>query len=326
MSVPDPATAADATTTGRHRMVLISPCRDEAAYAQRTIDSMVAQTRTPDLWLIVDDGSTDATPEILAAAATAHPWIQILRRENRGHRAVGPGVVDAFLAGLDAIETEDVAILGKFDLDLVLPPEYLAGLKARFDADERLGTCSGKPWYPHPDDGRQVSEGISDEMSCGASKLWRWPCYDEIGGLVREVMWDGIDCHRCRMHGWKACSFADPELAFEHLRPMGSSQQGIWTGRTRHGFGQWFMGTSLAFMTASAAYRMTRPPLLVGGLAMWWGYVRSGLRRDRRYEDPVFRTFLRRYQWSSLIRGKAATVARLDAAGEALWRARHQTA
>jgi hypothetical protein len=107
---------------------------------------------------------------------------------------------------------------------------------------------------------------------------------------------------------------------------MGSSQVGIWTGRMRHGFGQWFMGTSLAFMTASAVYRMTRPPLVVGGIAMWWGYVRAMLRRERRYEDPAFRTFLRQYQWSSLIRGKAATVARLDAAGEAVWRERHQTA
>jgi len=307
-------------------MVLISPCRDEAAYAQRTIDSMAAQTRTPDLWLIVDDGSTDATPEILAAAEAAHPWIRVLRRENRGHRAVGPGVVDAFLAGLDAIETDDVAILGKFDLDVELPAGYLEQLEARFEADPRLGTCSGKPWFRDPDGGGRVSEKIGDEMSAGMTKLWRWPCYEQIGGLVREVMWDGIDCHRCRMHGWKACSFEDPELAFEHLRPMGSSQQGIWTGRMRHGFGQWFMGTSLAFMTASAAYRMTRPPRLVGGLAMWWGYVRAMLRRERRYEDREFRTFLRRYQWSSLLRGKRVTVARLDADGEARWRRRAEAA
>jgi hypothetical protein len=67
---------------------------------------------------------------------------------------------------------------------------------------------------------------------------------------------------------------------------------------------------------------MTRPPLLIGGLAMWWGYVKAMLGGERRYEDREFRSFLRRYQWSSLLRGKQATVARLDAAGEARWQRR----
>ncbi len=315
------AQPASEPTSLAGRMVIISPCRDEAEYAQRTIDSMVAQSRRPDLWLVVDDGSTDATPDMLAAASAEHDWIRVLRREDRGHRAVGPGVVDAFLAGLAGVDLADVAILGKFDLDVDLPPRYLERLEGRFAADPRLGTCSGKPYFLDGA-GRRVSEKISDEMSAGMTKLWRRACYEDIGGLVREVMWDGIDCHRCRMHGWKACSFDDPELAFEHLRPMGSSQKGIWTGRTRHGFGQWFMGTSFPYMTASAVYRMTRPPLLIGGLAMWWGYVKAMLGGERRYEDREFRSFLRRYQWSSLLRGKRATVARLDAAGEARWQRR----
>ena len=91
----------------------------------------------------------------------------------------------------------------------------------------------------------------------------------QIGGFVKMLMWDGIDCHRCRMLGWSARSFDDPALRFLHLRTMGSSQGGLWRGRWRHGTGQWFMGTGLVYMTASALRRSLEPPFFTGGLAMW---------------------------------------------------------
>src|SRR5882757_3411556 len=104
------------------RYVLISPCRDEADYMKRTLDSVVAQSIRPARWVIVDDGSTDATPEILADYASRHDWIEILTREDRGKRYVGPGVVDAFYVGYDRIKELDYPYLCKLDLDLDLPP------------------------------------------------------------------------------------------------------------------------------------------------------------------------------------------------------------
>ena len=84
-----------------------------------------------------------------------------------------------------------------------------------------------------------------DENAIGASKFYRRECFEEINGFIRQVMWDGIDGHRCRQLGWIAISWDDPELRFTHLRPMGSSQKNIVTGRIRHGFGQYFMGTGI---------------------------------------------------------------------------------
>lgn len=288
------------------RYVLISPCRDEAAYMRRTLDSVLRQTLLPALWVIVDDGSTDATPAILAEHARAHPWIRVVRREDRGERKVGPGVIEAFEAGRRAIAPEEWASFDhvcKLDLDLELPPGYFEGLVRRMAREPRLGTCSGKPYFPGKD-GRWVSEGCGDETSVGMTKFYRRECFEEIGGFVPHVMWDGIDCHRCRMLGWSARSDDDPELRFLHLRPMGSSGKGIWHGRWRHGTGQWFMGTGLAYMTASALYRSTRPPYVKGGLAMWLGYVSSMLKRKPRYDDRAFRAFLRRYQRQALLLGK----------------------
>src|SRR5215470_1216920 len=115
--------------------VLISPCRDEARYMRRTLDGVVAQSVRPARWVIVDDGSTDETPQILAQYARQHSWIQIVTRSDRGHRAVGPGVVDAFYAGYAAINPDDYDYLCKLDLDLELPPRYFEILMQRMAAD-----------------------------------------------------------------------------------------------------------------------------------------------------------------------------------------------
>jgi biofilm PGA synthesis N-glycosyltransferase PgaC len=294
------------------RYVLISPCRNEAAYMRQTLDSVVAQSVRPAEWVIVDDGSTDDTPNILAQYASKHDWIRIVTRSDRGHRAVGPGVIDAFYSGYETVDTDRFDFLCKLDLDLRLPPRYFEILMQRMNADPRIATSSGKAWIE--EDGGLVDERHGDETSLGMTKFYRVDRFKAIGGFVREVMWDGIDCHACRMKGWIACSWNDAELRFVHLRPMGSSQQGVYTGRMRHGYGQYFMGTGFWFMAASALSRVNQRPYLLGSAAMLWGWVRSALQRKPRYEDPEFRAFLRRYQRRALLLGKRRAVAELDAA------------
>jgi poly-beta-1,6-N-acetyl-D-glucosamine synthase len=291
--------------------LLISPCRNEAQYMRRTLDSVVAQTVRPDLWIVVDDGSTDDTPKILAEYAAAHDWIRIVRRQDRGHRAVGPGVIEAFYDGYAAIVPEEFDFLCKLDLDLDLPPRYFEILIDRMRQEPRLATCSGKA-YVHRD-GQLVPENHGDDTSLGMTKFYRVSCFQAIGGFVREVMWDGIDNHRCRMHGWIACSWDEPDLRFVHLRPMGSSQQGVITGRMRHGYGQYFMGTGFFYILASAISRIHEKPALIGSAAMFWGWLRSALQGKPRYEDLEFRRFLRRYQWRVLLQGKRKALALTEA-------------
>ena len=129
----------------RRRYVLISPCRDEARHMRRTLDSVAAQTVAPALWVVIDDGSTDATPDILEEYARRLPYLKVVRRENRGRRSVGPGVMEAFHAGLETVNLDHFEYLCKLDLDLVLPARYFELLMARMEANPRLGTTSGKP-------------------------------------------------------------------------------------------------------------------------------------------------------------------------------------
>jgi glycosyltransferase involved in cell wall biosynthesis len=290
--------------------VLISPCRNEADYMRQTLDSVVAQSARPTRWVIVDDGSTDATPQILADYARQHDWIQIVTREDRGHRAVGPGVIDAFYSGYAAINPDDYEFLCKLDLDLSIPKRYFEILLERMAADPKLATCSGKSYLE--EHGQLVNERHGDETSLGMTKFYRVKAFQEIGGFVREVMWDGIDCHLCRMHGWNVRSWDEPELRFVHLRPMGSSQTGVLVGRMRHGYGQYFMGTGFLFMAASALSRVNQKPYLVGSAAMLWGWVRSALQRKPRYENRAFRTYLRRFQFRSLFMGKQNAIRSLS--------------
>lgn len=316
---------------GVRRYCVVTPCRDEARFARRTLEAMVRQSEPPGLWVIVDDGSKDETPAILAEYAARVPWIRVVRRADRGDRKMGGGVIEAFDAGLELVDLDAFDYVCKLDLDLDLPPGYFAGLMDRMEANPRIGSCSGKAYFVRGDPGapipfplegdrRLVSERIGDDVSVGASKFYRVECFRQIGGFVRAVMWDGIDTHRCRQLGWIAASWDDVALRFLHLRPMGTSHKSWWTGRARHGSGQYFMGTGPVWMLAAAIFRMSRPPLVVGGIAMLWGYLRSALTRAPRYGDAEFRRFLGRYHLQCMLKGKRRATAELEARQAAIWR------
>jgi glycosyltransferase involved in cell wall biosynthesis len=305
------------------RYLLISPSRDEASYLHRTLDSVAAQSVPPTCWVIVDDGSTDETPAILEEYTRRLPYLRVVRRNDRGQRKVGPGVIEAFYAGLETVRLDDFDYCCKLDTDLVLPPRYFELLMARMEDDPRVGTTSGKPYFTHPLTGKSVPEDCGDEMSVGMTKFYRVECFKEIGGFVQQVMWDGIDCHRARMLGWIAESVDNEDTRFIHLRPQGASQQNIWTGRLRAGFGQYFMGTAPLYYLAVAVYRLPSHPAVLGSLAMLWGYLRSWLKGLPRYEDPEFRRFVRAYQYSCLRVGKRAATARVNAERAGIWHARH---
>ncbi len=300
--------------------VIISPCRNEAAFMKKTLDSVLAQSVLPALWVIVDDGSTDETPKILADYSNQYSFIRIVTRKDRGHRSVGPGVIEAFYAGYEIVDIDQFDFLCKLDLDLVMPPQYFEVLIQEMNDNERLGNCSGKPYFIDKVSGKLVSEGCGDENAIGASKFYRRECFKQIGGFVRQVMWDGIDGHRCRQLGWLAKSLDIPALRFTHLRPMGSSQKNIITGRIRHGFGQYYMGTGFIYMLVSSIYRMTKYPYIVGGLAMLWGFVKSAIQCEERFDDYELSIFVRRYQWECLLKGKERATHALNEAQKAQWK------
>src|SRR6202023_758339 len=197
----DPPAMGFSYVNSSRRYLLISPCRDEAQYLRRTLDSVAAQSVPPALWIVVDDGSTDDTPAILQEYARRLPYLRVVRRTDRGRRQVGPGVIEAFYAGLDTVHLEDFDYLCKLDMDLDLPARYFELLMERMESDPRVGTTSGKPWFVHPQRGTLEPEICGDEMSVGMTKFYRVACFQEIGGFVGQGMWDGIGWPRARLLG-----------------------------------------------------------------------------------------------------------------------------
>jgi biofilm PGA synthesis N-glycosyltransferase PgaC len=285
-------------------ILLISPVRDEERTVETTIACMRAQTVTPRLWVLVDDGSSDQTLEILERAASEVPWIRVVHRADRGSRKLGAGVIDAFYAGLDVADAP-YDVIGKVDGDLWFSPRYLEILLGRFGDDAKLAAASGKLF-------RQTASGLVEEfmvdgMVAGAFQFYRREVFEEIGGFVRGVMWDGIAFHRTRLAEYRTESFHDSELRLVELRPMGASDRSVLRGRLRWGAGQWFMGSALPYVVASGLFRMIERPYVIGGLLIIAGYLMGAARGAPRYEDAEFRRGLRRWQYSrlgGLLRGR----------------------
>ena len=291
------------------RYCLVTPCRNEAKFIRTTLETTCAQTALPALWVIVDDGSTDETPQILAEFSARHPFIQIVKRADRGRRAVGPGVIEAFYDGLARVNLDAFDYVTKFDGDLELPPRYFERSMERMEADARLGNVSGK-LFERLADGTLFEERTGDENAVGPVKFYRVACFKHIGGFVREVAWDGIDGHICRLNGWIGQSVDDPEMRIIHLRPMGSSQENIRVGRVRWGRGKYFMGSAWYYVLASAVYRSLEPPYLYGGFGIMWGYLRALITGHPRYENPAYRRYLRRFERNQLLMGKGRALQR----------------
>ena len=284
-------------TAGR-RIVIVAPVRDEAKYLQGTIDCLAAQSLKPVEWLLVDDGSTDDTYAIAERASRQYPWIRVVKRQDRGVRAVGPGVVEAFYFGYDQILTKEYDYICKMDGDIEIGPEYFSTLVEYFEKDPQLGSGSGKIFIE--EGGGLVEERASDEMVAGMVNFYRRKCFEAIGGFVRQVHWDGIAYHKARITGWRTRSVRNPKLDIIHKRLMGSSHQSIWHGRMRWGRGQYFMGTHPVYIVPMGVYRMAEKPFIIGGLGIICGYFKAMLEGMQRYEEPGFRESLHAWQFEKL--------------------------
>ncbi|MES2036910.1 MAG: glycosyltransferase family 2 protein [Pseudomonadota bacterium] len=275
-------------------LVIIAPVRDEAELIRLTLDSMVAQTVKPIEWIIVDDGSQDGTADIVREYAAKHPFIRLVQRPDRGFRKVGGGVVAAFKFGITQIEHQEYEYIAKLDGDMSFGPRYLECMFEQFALEPKLAAVSGKVY--REEEGQKIEEIIIDEHVAGQFKLYRRTAFEEIGGFVEEVLWDGIDVHTARMKGWTTKSFLHPDAILMHHRLMGSSDKNVYRGRLRWGRGIWFMGYHPLYALASGIFRMREKPFVIGGLLIIAGYLGAAIKRAPRYENPEFREHLHRWQ------------------------------
>lgn len=197
------------------RLVVVMPVHNEEAYLASCLDTFVRQTRPPDLLLLVDDGSTDRSPEVAGTYADRHLWIRLLRKSGSGAHAPGAKVVRCFQYGQETLE-EPFDYIGKFDADILLPEDYFEKVLQAFAEDSSLGICSGLLYVGSGD--RWVYEPIADTSHVrGPVKCYRSECFKAIGGLRESIGWDTADTLLARFHGFGVKTL--PELRVKHLRP-----------------------------------------------------------------------------------------------------------
>jgi glycosyltransferase involved in cell wall biosynthesis len=283
-----------------HRLtyLLVTPARNEEDFLELTIKSVVNQTIRPHRWVIVSDGSTDRTDEIVARYAAEHPWIELFRMPERTERHFA-GKVGAFRAGYERMAGLPHDIIGSLDADLSFEPGYFEYLLEKFAADDRLG-LAGTPFSEH---GKTYDYRFSSvEHVSGACQLFRRQCYEDIGGYT-PVKGGGIDVIAvlsARAKGWRTRTFTD--MACEHHRPMGTgNDKSMFKANFKLGQRQYRLGFHPLWMTLRSFYQLTRKPYVIAGTGMLFGYFWALLSRAER---PISRELVRFQQQDQMKRLK----------------------
>jgi poly-beta-1,6-N-acetyl-D-glucosamine synthase len=293
------------------RYVLITPARNEQAYIEKTLRSVVSQTVIPERWVIVDDASTDSTAQLVENYVRKHPWIELVRRTQRAERSFSRKV-DAFNAGLQKLGSREFEVIGNLDADLSFDPEYLEFLMDKFAEDPKLGVA-GTPFVENGyDSARDSFEG--ENHVAGGCQLFRRQCFEEIGGYIGNPAGgiDWIAVTTARMKGWKTCSF--PEKRFHHYRSLGTAERGIVASLFSYGEKDYYLGGSPVWQLFRVCYRSAKRPFIIGGLALLAGYCWAALRRTKRPISPELMRFHRREQMNKLraIFGSLLRLKKLD--------------
>ena len=277
--------------------VAIIPAHNEACYLGPTLDSLIAQTERPDRVVVVDDGSTDGTAEIVRRFNRQHAWIDLVSRRGTGTRSYR--VVEGFQDGYDAVRDEPFTYISKLDADLVFPPNYFARLFEAMDGDPTIATASGTLYEVMPS-GRLMRLRMPENHVPGALKTMRRAVFDAMGGFLPVLGWDILDLVKIRMMGYRNVALRD--LPVQHMRRHASAG-GILKGNVRVGRGAYVIGSHPLFAMARGVYRMFEPPYVVGGLALGYGYFRSWLTGVPRISDRALIEALRKEQLFRLFHG-----------------------
>ncbi|MDY0045628.1 MAG: glycosyltransferase family 2 protein [Syntrophales bacterium] len=287
------------------KYVLITPARNEADYIELTIGSMINQTRPPLKWVIVSDGSTDGTDEIVKKYLPDHPWIDLVRMPQRKERHFA-GKVMAFNTGYEKVRHVPHDIIGNLDADISFDEDYFEFLISKFAENKKLGVA-GTPFL---EDGKHYDfRFASTEHVSGACQLFRKECFEEIGGYI-PIKGGGIDwtaVTTARMKGWKTQTFVEKTCV--HHRQIGTGGHSKLMSHFKYGEKNYFLGGHPLWHTARSIFQMKNKPYIIGGILLFWGYFWAFLSRKERSVSPELMKFYRAEQMMRLnkIIGKLVT-------------------
>ncbi len=279
------------------RYVLITPSHNEARLIEKTLESVVCQTILPLKWVIVNDGSTDSTADIVARYEARHSWIELVNRPIRKERHFA-GKVHAFNAGLERVKQLQYEIIGNLDADVSLEADHFEFLLSKFGQDSRLGVAGTV--FREPDGYDSAVDSFEGQTYVsGQCQLFRRQCFEEIGGYVPSKI-GGIDwmaVKTARMMGWNTRSFR--EKSFLHHRILGTAGRGMIASNFAYGKKDYALGGHPLWQIFRCVYRATKRPYVVGGVALFAGYLAAFLSRAER---PVSRELMHFHRGEQMVK------------------------
>ena len=285
--------------------VLITPARNEAAFIEKTLQSVVAQTVLPKRWVIVSDGSTDGTDEIVRKYQDGREWLELVRLPERQERHFA-AKVQAFNAGYERVKDLSFEVIGNIDADVSFGEDFLAYLLEQFEAMPDLGVAGTH--YIEGDFHSYRDSYINVHHVNGQCQIFRRACFEDIGGYV-PIKGGGIDwvaVTTARMKGWKTYSFG--ERVFYHHRKMGTAGSNELMSRFKYGKKDYFLGGHPLWQIFRGTFQIAKKPYLIGGLALLLGYFWCWATR---FERPVSRELMQFHRKEQLDRLKQLFVGRL---------------
>jgi glycosyltransferase involved in cell wall biosynthesis len=277
---------------------VVTPTRNEAANLPRLAAALAAQERPPRCWTIVDTGSTDETLDVAATLAERHDWIRVRSLDEGARSDRGRPVVRAIeTGGADSAHGQPPDVFVNVDADVSFEPGYMSRLLDELAADPQLGIVSGTcleftrgEWRPRFNTGSTV---------WGATRAYRWECFQAVLPLEQRLGWDGIDEIKANSRGWRTMSLRDH--FFFHHRPEGV-RDGAFRARREQGRTAYYMGYRVWYLLLRSLRHAAHDP---GSLAMVWGYAGSALRRAPRSDDAAARSYLQQTQSLRLLPQRA---------------------
>lgn len=279
--------------------IIITPAHNEEAFIEKTIQSMIAQTVLPLLWIIVNDGSTDRTAHIVRQYASQQGFIRLIDIDQNLTRGFASKAV-AFNRGLAEARKYDCQYIGNLDADILLEPGYFEGILGELEKDSMLGIAGGIVFTNI--NGKFFTTDEAIDSVGGAVQLFRRACLDAVGGYL-PLQYGGIDAAAeiiAKMNGWKVRKFPIRKV-FEQRR-TGSAHASPLRAKVREGRRFYSLGYSLLFYLARCIYRIKDPPFLIGSVAALYGFMESLIIRRQILLSPDIVAYLRTEQMKRLKR------------------------
>jgi len=278
------------------KYVIITAAKDEAQYIESTLRSVTSQTILPLKWIIVNDGSSDNTAEIVKMYQDKYSWIKLINYEKKCEKRLsGAKVIRAFYIGFNALINHDYEYLVKLDADLILPEYYFERVSTAFKENLEVGLCGG--YCVEKKNGTLIKERTAIDHIRGAIKAYRKQCFDDIGGLMPVLGWDALDEMTAKYMGWEIKQLP---IQVVHLRETNKMYKPL-LNRFHSGMAYFQTGYGIVLTMLKSIFWGFKKPYIVGGFVFATGYVFSFIKGEEKIGNNDMRKFFRRFKYNRVL-------------------------